>query len=65
LKIPNGQPEALNERLTANIMANKKKDKKTDNGQQPKLPLLIFESLFCCQRSVSYCDGVLVRQSSL
>jgi hypothetical protein len=31
LKIPNGQPEALNERLTANIMANKKKDKKTDN----------------------------------
>jgi hypothetical protein len=34
LKIPNGQPEALNERLTANIMANKKKDKKTDNGQR-------------------------------
>ena len=34
LKIPNEQPEAVNERLTANLMANKKKDKKTDNGQQ-------------------------------
>jgi len=35
LKIPNEQPEAVNERLTANLMANKKKDKKTDSGHKP------------------------------
>jgi len=34
LKIPKGQSEAVNQRMTDNTMAKKKKDKRTNNDLQ-------------------------------